>query len=200
MTQSNGSVLHLSSTCTIARDNAGRIHNEMRPLVPATVPPQPVLRVHLYDPQNRMTEFLFPQQKTYTVQMLNAPPKTDTVDDFASPSSDDQPVSQFARKEDLGRRTIAGLETHGVRVTQTLPAELSGTGAEVVVTNEYWYSEDLRINLIVRHNDPRTGSSAVTVTAVSRTEPDASLFSIPQDYQLSMPQNYQTAGAHAAAR
>jgi hypothetical protein len=116
VTQPNGSVLHLTSTCTIARDNEGRIHNEMRPMVPATMPPPPVLRVHLYDPQNRMSELLFPQQKTYTLQMLNRPPETDTVDDFASPSSDGQPVSQYTRKEDLGRRMIAGLETHGVRV------------------------------------------------------------------------------------
>jgi hypothetical protein len=40
-------------------------------------------------------------------------------------------------------------------VTQTLTSAESGTGQEVTVTNEYWYSEALRLNLATKHNDPR---------------------------------------------
>jgi hypothetical protein len=45
-----------------------------------------------------------------------------------------------------------------------------------------WYSEDLRINLVLKHNDPRTGSVVLTVTQISRADPDSSLFQIPDGY------------------
>ena len=57
------------------------------------------------------------------------------------------------------------LPTHRqVREIQTIPAEKSGTGKETVVTDEYWYSDDVRINIMIKHNDPRTGTTTLTVT------------------------------------
>lgn len=184
--QADGSFLQLTSTRQIARDTQGRIHNEFRPLVPASagVTP-PVTIVHLYDPQNRMNEYLYPARKAYQMMILNRPPATDTTDAFASPSAQNTPPSQYARQDDLGFRAIEGLQAHGVRITQTLPAQVSGTGAEVVVTDEYWYSEDLRINLETRHNDPRTGSVTQTVSQISRAEPSPQLFVVPADYRMA---------------
>jgi hypothetical protein len=43
-------------------------------------------------------------------------------------------------------------------MTQTLAATVSGTGQEV--TDEYSYSEALRLNLKTKHNDPRSGTMA----------------------------------------
>jgi hypothetical protein len=77
---------------------------------------------------------------------------------------------------------MAGLSAHRVRETQTIPAETIGTGKEIVITDEYWYTEDLRINLVIKHNDPRSGSVAMTVTQVTLSEPDPALFRIPDDY------------------
>jgi hypothetical protein len=79
------------------------------------------------------------------------------------------------------------LQVHGVRVTQTLTAAESGTGREVTVTNEYWYSEALRLNLATKHNDPRSGSVTTTVTQIDRGEPSAALFGVPSDYTMAGP-------------
>jgi hypothetical protein len=87
--------------------------------------------------------------------------------------------SEFTKEEDLGIHDMEGLPVHEVRETQTIPAENGGTGEEIVITDEYWYSEDLRINLIIKHSDPRTGSVTMTVTQVIRTEPDSARFEIP---------------------
>lgn len=70
-------------------------------------------------------------------------------------------------------------------MTQTLAAEESGTGSEMTVTDEYWYSQDLRLNLAVRHSDSRTGNFSAIVTEILRREPDPSLFSIPSDYRMA---------------
>jgi hypothetical protein len=184
--QPDGTTLQLWSQREIARDNEGRIYNEFRPFAPAasnTLPPAMV--IHLYDPQNRMTEYLYPAQKTYRTMMLSRPPATDTIDDFASPTGAAAPSSDFTRREDLGYKTIAGLQVHGVRVTQTMTSAESGTGQEVTVTNEYWYSEALRLNLATTHNDPRTGTVTMTVTRIDRAEPSPALFGVPADYTMA---------------
>jgi hypothetical protein len=183
--QPNGNTLSLWSERQIARDATGRIYNEYRPFAPATVNKvPPVVSIHLYDPQSRMSEYLYPQRKTYQMMILNRPPATDTLDDFASSTAGSAQPSEFTRQEDLGYRTIAGLQAHGVRITQSLPAEQSGTGQEVKLTNEYWYSEVLRLNLMTKHNDPRTGSVTMTVTQIDRAAPSAALFGVPADYQM----------------
>jgi hypothetical protein len=51
-----------------------------------------------------------------------------------------------------------------------------------VITDEYWYSEDLRINLMIKHNDPRKGGVTMRVTQVNRAEPDTARFEIPEGY------------------
>jgi hypothetical protein len=183
--QPNGNTLQLWSKREIARDNEGRIYNEFRPFVPTTTKtvPDPTV-IHLYDPQNRMTEYLYPAKKMYQMMILNRPPRTDTPDDFASPAGAAAPASEFTQREDLGYRTIMGLEVHGVRVTQTLTAEESGTGQEVTVTNEYWYSEALRLNLAAKHQDPRSGSVTTTMTQIVRAEPSGALFGVPADYTM----------------
>jgi hypothetical protein len=182
--QAAGTTVTLHSTRTIARDSQGRIYNEVRPLVPAAVlVTQPIVMIHIYDPVTRISSMLYPQQRTFRVSAVNQPPSTDTRQPYASPSANALPQSEFSKEEDLGTRTIAGLPAHGVRETQIIPADASGSGKEILITDDYWYSGDLRINLVVSHNDPRIGRSSTTVTQLTRTEPDASLFGVPADYQ-----------------
>ncbi len=190
--QPNGAVVNLRTIRAIGRDNLGRIHNEARALVSLSQnQAPPVMSIHLYDPRTRTNVFVNPQQRTYWVSTVNHPPSTEPPDYYASPSAVSFPVSQYAPQEDLGNRDIAGLPAHGVRATQTIPAEGSGTGKEVVITDEYWYSEDLRMNLMIRHNDPRTGSVTMTVTQITRTEPALSFFEIPEGYKAAVPDRNQ---------
>ena len=171
------------STSTIAREATGRIYSEFRPLAPASASQVvPVQSILIYDPVTRISSRLFPQQHTYTVTALSRPPATDTREPFASSTEGGYPQSEFVNQQDLGTRMIAGVAVHGVRQTQTIPADASGSGKEVVLTNEYWYSDELRINLSITHTDPRLGSSSTTVTSLTRSSPAPELFGIPQDY------------------
>lgn len=185
--QPDGKAAVLQSTSLIARDAEGRIRNEFRPPAPAAGPALPLASVHLYDPATRISSFLYPRQHMFQVTALNRPPATDTTGPFASATGSSYPQSGFAQQQDLGAQTIAGIETHGVRVTQTIPAAASGSGSEVVLTDEYWYSPELRLNLKITHNDPRVGSSSIAVVSLTRANPDASLFGIPADYQPTVP-------------
>ena len=52
-----------------------------------------------------------------------------------------------------------------------------------MLTDEYWYSDELHVNVMVKHNGPRKGSVTMTLTQATRTDPDPSLFQIPEGYK-----------------
>lgn len=174
----DGAVMNLKTVRDIHRDSRGRIYNEYRTLLPSSSSETPqVTHVLLYDPQTRASTTVFPPQHTYRSATVRRPPAT-TPPVFAS----NGPQNAFTREEDLGVQEVQGVSAHGVRHTQTIPAGTGSAAKEVVVTDEYWYSEDLRINVVLKHNDSRTGSVTMTVTGITRTDPDSSLFQIPDGY------------------
>jgi hypothetical protein len=179
---SDGKVESLKTIRDTARDSRGRIYNVFRELVPpdfAGTPP--TIRVHFYDPQTRNYTYLYPAHHTYMTGTVNHPPAAEPADLIASPAGNSATLNQFTKQQDLGTQSIDGVKAHGVRLTQTIPA--GSTGSEVVLTDEYWYSDDLHMNVMVRHDDPRTGSVTMTLTQATRTDPDPSLFQIPEGYK-----------------
>jgi hypothetical protein len=174
----NGTTLNQKTLSAIARDRQGRIFNERRPFIPAaeTATP-PILSIHIYDPQTRTSTLIDPQQRVAWQTTLDRPPST--VPPFPTSAA----ASPYVKEEDLGNRKMEGVEVHGVRNTQTIPAEANG-GKEIKVVDEYWYSEDLRLNMLAIHKDPRTGEQTTTITQVDRTEPDPAIFEIPSGYKI----------------
>jgi hypothetical protein len=180
----NGPVRSYKTMREIGRDTQGRIFNEVRTLEPLSFAGQPDVRgILIYDPQTRTSTHLNPQARTFTTGTVNRPPETvPPALLYASPTGTNLPQNPYVKEEDLGVHEVDGVSAHGVRETQIIPADNSGAGREIQVTDEFWYSPDLRINLIIRHNDPRTGSVTMTVTQISRTDPDPSRFQIPEGY------------------
>jgi hypothetical protein len=179
-----GGVFNLRTVREIGRDSRGRIYNEKRQLlrVGDTATPE-LLGVLIYDPQTRISTHLDPRTHTFETGTVSRPPETVPPALLASPTGTNLPQNQYVKEEDLGVHEIDGVSAHGVRETQNIPAESSGTGQEVVITDEYWYAQDLRINLIVKHSDRRTGSVTMTVTHIARTDPDPARFTIPEGYK-----------------
>jgi hypothetical protein len=183
--QPDGSIADLKTMRAIGRDSQGRIYNESRRLLldSNTEAPQ-VARILLYDPQTRVSTMLYPQERTFSTSTVDRPPATaPPALLYASPAGISLPRNEFTKEEDLGIHELEGLPAHGVREIQTIPADNSGTGKEITISDEYWYSDDLRINLVIKHSDPRTGTVTMTVAQVKRTEPDPALFEIPHDYR-----------------
>jgi hypothetical protein len=179
----NGNVSSYKTMREIGRDTHGRIFNEVRTLEPLSFVGQPDVRgVLIYDPQTRTSTHLDPKAHTFTTGTVDRPSATvPPALLYASPTGTNLPPNPYLKEEDLGVHEIDGVSAHGVRETQIISADAS-SGREIQVTDEYWYSSDLRINLIIRHNDPRTGSVTMTVTQISRTDPDPSRFQIPEGY------------------
>ena len=179
--QQDGTPLNLKTVREIHRDSHGRIYNEYRTLLPVSSnETPPVTRVLLYDPQTRISTTLFPPQHAYSLTTIRRPPAT-MPPVFGSSGAQ----NEFASEEDLGVRVMFGLGVHGIRYTQTIPS--GSSEKDITVTDEYWYSEDLRINLLLKHNDPRNGAVIMTLTKVERVDPDSSLFQIPDGYTARDP-------------
>jgi hypothetical protein len=96
--------------------------------------------------------------------------------------SEDKGPQPIVTTEDLGTKTIEGLETSGKRITTIVPAGRSGNSAPINKTYEVWTSADL--GLVVRQiwNDPRYGKRTVELENVSRVAPDPALFRPPAGY------------------
>ena len=166
---------------TIARSSSGRIRNERRMLVPQGFQGMPrLLSAHIYDPNTRMNVFTDTAMRIARQYMLPAPLRT--------PASQLPPGQQ--RKDPrytetpLGDQTFDGVTLTGIRKAQVIPAAESGTGQTITITDDYWFSPELSLYLIIRHDDPRTGEQLVAVTHIQRGEPVADLLQVPEAYKV----------------
>lgn len=177
----DGSVTQFKSTREVARDIQGRIHNELRTLIPVSSSGTPILlNIHLYDPQTRISTEIDVQKRIFWTTTVNHPPSTEPPSiRFAAPDGN-TPPNEFTKQEDLGFREIEGVPAHGIRETQTVTDK--NDGKEVTITDEYWYSQDLRINMMIKHIDPRKGTTTLAVARITRTEPDPAFFEVPEGY------------------
>jgi hypothetical protein len=72
----------------------------------------------------------------------------------------------------------------GTRSTTTIEAGAIGNAQPMQIVSEQWYSEDLKVLVMTKHSDPRTGETTYRLTNVQLAEPSASLFQVPADYTL----------------
>jgi hypothetical protein len=157
----------------IARDSQGRTHNETRRLMPEYFHGSPpLLSVRLFDPLTRIRTLYDP---TLHVARQEFVPKQPRANSFPNP---------FMHIEDLGVTTLNGLQAKGTRRTYTISAAASGTGSFVEIEDEDWYSDDLHVNLLVRHTDPRIGLQTIGISGLKREEPPATMFQVPAGYQI----------------
>jgi hypothetical protein len=92
--------------------------------------------------------------------------------------------------EYLGKHKIEEVLAGGRRVTTTLEAGAVGNQAEMVVTDERWFSEQLGVLVWTRMSDPRFGDTSRLLVDIRVAEPDAALFVPPADYTIEdVPKN-----------
>jgi hypothetical protein len=104
---------------------------------------------------------------------------------FVHSGSPEPYASAKGQKESLGKQLFDGVEAEGTRVTLTIPAGEIGNEQPIYIITERWYSPELQITVMTRHNDPRFGETTYRLTNISRTEPARALFEPPSDYTIS---------------
>jgi hypothetical protein len=91
----------------------------------------------------------------------------------------DTPGAAAPTREALGQQTVEGVAATGTRTTTVIPAGAIGNEQPITVTSEEWYSPDLKMLVMTKHADPRSGETTYRLTGIARGEPSPSLFDPP---------------------
>lgn len=101
--------------------------------------------------------------------------------DRSTSSDEPLPKKKRAPVESLGKQVIEGVECEGTRSTLTIPAGKIGNDLPINIVTEEWYSPELQVLVLTKHSDPRSGETTYRLTNINRTEPDRTLFEVPDD-------------------
>jgi hypothetical protein len=192
----NGNVITRKNQTNVYRDGMGRVRTETTMPVhraPGETAGQastqtPRTMVHIHDPVAGVSRELDAQTKTSHETPLpgfrggNAPGRGGRGGNAAArtPVSDPNVVS-----ETLAMQTINGVQATGTRVTRTIPAGEIGNAQPIQVVHEIWLSADLKVPVMEKRTDPRSGTTTIQLTNITRSEPDPALFQAPSDYTVT---------------
>jgi hypothetical protein len=196
----NGTTITQENVTKEARDSSGRTYHENRPEPAFGSNGQgagftlfrvydPVARINMNWSSNtrEVTVMHMPEAGQMQLGPVN-PPDVTPLGEGTGPVA----ISSLARAvrpsmpqvEQLGSKTINGLEATGTRTTRVIPAGQIGNDQPITAIHETWMSTDLRIAVLQIDDDPRTGTRTTELTDIERGEPDAALFQAPEGYTV----------------
>jgi len=170
----------------IARDAQGRIYQERWLLVPKSGNVKSTMNwIQLTDPKQRTLYNCSPAR--HICELLVYDPATDlSAASLRKGSSGPLPHGNGnVAWEDLGSRSIAGIETLGMRETTTINAGTMGNDQPLTSMSEYWHSEQLGINLLSIRTSPFFGKQTFTITEITAADPDPQLFELPAGFTVN---------------
>ncbi|MGH9711556.1 MAG: hypothetical protein ACRD37_13525, partial [Candidatus Acidiferrales bacterium] len=87
-------------------------------------------------------------------------------------------------KQPLGSQVMEGVSVEGERTMIVYPVGFMGNDHPINRTCDDWQSPDLKITLLNTCTDPRSGETESRATNINRSEPDPSLFQVPEGYSI----------------
>jgi hypothetical protein len=166
---------------TVARDSLGRVFQERRYFSPDG--DKQMTRISELDYQDpTLHQLMVCRPDTRVCTMYRSDMPTTVTLPKAGPLANG---AGTVTREELGRKTIDGVDVVGSREVTTLNVGFMGNEKAEPVVKEFWYSPRLGINVITKRFDPR--ASAVqnfVVGNINEAEPNARLFEPPQGYRI----------------
>jgi len=169
----NGATITRSFSVKSARDTEGRTYSEEHLTTPVGL-----VRYAVFDSVAR-TDITW-NNRTRIVIVTHIP--------ALEPGGSQQPLVTSkpgkVTHQELGVRTIAGLEARGTRTTLVVPSGEVGNDHPFSVVTEDWISTQYDIPLLTIRDDPRSGKRTDEVTEFHAGEPDPGLFRVPKGYTV----------------
>ncbi len=178
----DGTRITRKSNGSVYRNAEGRTRREqtLNALGPIPVEGGPKQLIFINDPVGRAHYVLDVQDHSARkLPLKDGPPEGAKLPREFEGSPD--PVTTIS----LGQREIEGVMAEGTRSTITIPVGRIGNDRPLEVVSERWYSPDLQVVVLSKHNDPFAGENVYRLTDIRRTEPAASMFEIPADYRIT---------------
>ena len=193
-TDSHGKTVSAHFRSKIYRDSKGRTRLEWD-MTPVDEPSKRGwLIIDIYDPTTRTSIRLQPSDKTASKTHWPAPdekpPKVCKGSDL--PEIDPKALAQIAIPEvsqiELAHDVVDGMTVRHGRESLKYPPNSSGKPSALGRVTDYWFSQELQTFILVKRNGPGKSRHTVTLSNINRSEPNPSLFTVPQGYQVSVPQ------------
>ena len=201
----DGNHIHRENHGRIFRDSQGRTRNETEfgAFGPES---KPTVHIVISDPVEGRFIVLNTEQKTATVNQfgkaisaasglgLPAQPANNATKPAAPAAADpgairitsgmQAPGNMKSARKDLGTREIEGYTVTGARYTYTIPAGAIGNDQPMTTTTELWFSTDLKMDLVNKHESPESGTRVHKLVNIRLGDPDPLLFQVPADYTV----------------
>jgi hypothetical protein len=191
------------------RDFAGRTRIE-RPMLPGIPPNAPnpyrdAVVVVIYDPvagfrytldtinhvahHQKVQPFVPPATKSPAANPAPAPASPPQAipaqpNNASVPPNGDGRMRRTISQDSVGTQLINGIQAQGHRTTETIPVDAEGNDRPITVVSETWVSPELKLTVLSKRSDPRSGETTVQMLNLSRAEPDPALFTVPPDYSI----------------
>jgi hypothetical protein len=215
-TLEDGTHINQSSTGNIARDSQGRTRQDASlPSIGNLSAADAPHLVFIQDPVAQTAYTLNLTDKTaqkmpaFPPNLSTSGPPSDGSPKFVMRMSDSVPTGgpppmgiamqrtiiangdkDQVNTEDLGTQTMEGVQVTGIKTTRTIPVGEIGNDRPISIVTEVWTSPDLKTIVYSKRTDPRMGEQTFQLTNIVRSEPDASLFTVPADFKIvDGPQN-----------
>ena len=177
----DGSTQVIKNHRTVARDSSGRVFQERRYFSPnGDKQVTPLSALNYQDPNRHELYICRPDVRVCTVSPFYMPATAKLQQAGPLPNG-----AGSVTREDLGQKTVEGLEVLGSREITTINAGAIGNQKAEPIVKEFWYSPRLGINVITKRFDPRVSAAQdFDVGNVNLAEPDPKLFEPPSDYKV----------------
>lgn len=182
----DGGTMTFANERHIARNGEGRIYEERWLLVPKGSKVKSSMNwIQLADPKQRTLYNCSPRR--HVCDLLVYDPASDLSAASLRKGSTHTVNNGDGSDiwEDLGTRSILGIETQGVRETTVTNVGVLGNDQPLNSTSEYWHSQQLGLNLLSIRSSPFFGKQTFTITELTSGEPDAKLFELPAGYVVN---------------
>lgn len=176
-------------TKTISRDSSGRAFTEnshstgdLKSHFTNFWVDDPTKNIYFGWTEGAREVFLWHKSKSHE-ELLGKDPRMKTM--WAEPLCAESDRSPDGYKtENLGTKTILGVEAEGILATRVFPAGFQGSPESGTITEERWISRPLELTLSNTVTDSRFGKATLELQSIDRLEPEPQLFQFPAGYTV----------------
>jgi len=189
-TLAGGNTIQTQHQSTVYRDSQGRVRTEtamQRPGASGVKASANAITIH--DPVAGVVRRIDTQNRVVNEMTLHAgsprPGAASAQHAFASRRAGvHRGADPNVTTEDLGQQIVNGVAATGQRITRTIPEGAIGNAQPIQSTREVWTSTELKVPVLIKTSDPRSGTTVTQLTNINRAEPDAALFQAPAGYTV----------------
>ena len=182
----DGTTLHRRGSHFVARDSQGRVRLEQK--MQSAQDGKPELKmVYVKDPvAHTLTTWMEGAPNGSKVASVAKLPENEKVPTTCAGCSQntistENPVESAT---DLGASIVDEVPVKGTLYTIEISQKNSGADRPISKTHEMWISDEMKLVMKQKWEDPRNGEKVVELRDFSRAEPAAELFRVPAGYRV----------------